>query len=244
MENNLMQLVDVCEKENATYHKTDENLDRAGYLEDLGFKHLSNEIIKQVEHKDRLSRITDYGYLKITKANIQKFLDKKAELYNTEHVEKKTGKHTVDDVGYMAVDLAQTLETIGSMFGGSQLVRHYRVDPYSGIMLTPNRLDQFAERILPPETLSAKTCDYSKSGSDTIGQYKWEEERIENYKSIPPSDVLETLREHKERGLFDYFTIASVRGIPDPLLLGRLNESEDRYFIAQWGSDIALEDVI
>lgn len=253
MENNLMQLVDVCEKENQTYFKTDENLERASYLEELGFTRLSSEILKEVERKDKLSRITDYGYLKITKDNIQKFLDKKAELYNAEHGGEANSKQdrfiaggSIQHMGggliTMHRDMGNTYEEIVLADGRRRIVRGR---DYSPLLASYNMLSEaLGNDYSFPDTLSAKTCDYYNTKEGAIGQYKWEEERIESYKAIPPPEALDKLREHRDRNIFDYFTIASVKGIPDPLLLGRLNGSEDRYFIAQWGNDIALEDVL
>jgi hypothetical protein len=72
----------------------------------------------------------------------------------------------------------------------------------------------------------------------------WTEALLQDYPTIPPAEVLKALRKHQERKVFDYFTIASVKGVPDPLLLGRVIGSKDRWFIKQWGEDIHVEDVI
>ena len=90
-----------------------------------------------------------------------------------------------------------------------------------------------------------KTCDYDKYDPKTIGRFEWKEERVEDYEGLPPAPVIKTFKEHKTRKVFDYFTIASVNDIPDPLLLGRINGDDDnRWFIAQWGKDVCLDDLI
>jgi len=90
-----------------------------------------------------------------------------------------------------------------------------------------------------------KTCDYNKLDPETIGRFEWNEERVEDYDGLPPVEVLETFKEHKARGAFDYFTIASVNSIPDPLLLGRIDGDDDnRWFIDNWGTDVCLDDLI
>ena len=89
-----------------------------------------------------------------------------------------------------------------------------------------------------------QTCDFSSRKKGTIGKFVWKECPIEEYESIPPKEVLTKLRIHKDRLLFDYFTIASVENVKDPLLFGRINETTDKYFIAQWGEDILLDDLI
>jgi len=90
-----------------------------------------------------------------------------------------------------------------------------------------------------------KTCDYDKLDPKTIGRFEWKEERVEDYDGLPPVAVLETFKEHKAREVFDYFTIASVNSIPDPLLLGRIDGDDDnRWFIDNWGTDVCLDDLI
>ena len=91
---------------------------------------------------------------------------------------------------------------------------------------------------------TAKTCDYISNDPTTIGKFVWTENRLGNYKGIPPKEVIETLKEHKERQVFDYFTIAAVEGIHDPLLLGRLNGVNERFYIINWGVDVCLDDLI
>ncbi len=94
-------------------------------------------------------------------------------------------------------------------------------------------------------TFVEKTCDYDLTKEGTIGKFEWTEVPVEEYEGLPPKRVLETFKKHKERKVFDYFTIASVEGIKDPLLLGRLNgERSKRWFIAQWGIDVSLDDLI
>lgn len=94
------------------------------------------------------------------------------------------------------------------------------------------------------EPLSIRTNDYHKTEEGTIGKFWWDEKNIDQYTSCPPKEILEKLKIHKERNVFDYFTIATVKHISDPLLLGRISNVQDRFFIAQWGEDIQLDDII
>jgi len=94
----------------------------------------------------------------------------------------------------------------------------------------------------PTHSLLASTCH--RGSYSGIGYFLWEETPITTYEGIPPDGVLTTLKEHKERGVFDEFVVATVEAIPDPLLLGKINEVSDRFYIAQWGNDIALDDII
>jgi hypothetical protein len=76
----------------------------------------------------------------------------------------------------------------------------------------------------------------------------WLEEGVHSYKGIPPLNVLKRLEEEKNRNFFDGFVIASYREatvrIPDPLLLGYIKGYDGRFFIAQWGDDVHLDDII
>ena len=97
--------------------------------------------------------------------------------------------------------------------------------------------------------LSVKTCDYHSSDPNSIGQYAWTEVDVKDWKGVtlnstPPKNVIDDMQEHKEREVFDCFTVASVKGIHDPLLLGRITGVEDRFFISQWADDICLDDLI
>lgn len=69
---------------------------------------------------------------------------------------------------------------------------------------------------------------------------------IKDYPEVPPLEVLNKLREAKEKNCFDYFEIAkieSVREVKDPILFGKVNECGDYFFIAQWDDDITLEAI-
>ena len=90
----LMELVETGEQSKDFYSKTDENLDRAAQLESLGFIAMAQEIINEVQFKDKLNRISEFGYLKITEEKIGKFLDKKVELYNAKHEKKPAEQPT------------------------------------------------------------------------------------------------------------------------------------------------------
>lgn len=93
-------------------------------------------------------------------------------------------------------------------------------------------------------TISASTIHASSLADGTIGRYAWTEVPVETYKGIPPKDVLVKMAEHKARNIFDYFTVGSVNAVKDPLLMGRVDGLDARFFLAQWGDDVSLDDVI
>jgi len=68
---------------------------------------------------------------------------------------------------------------------------------------------------------------------------------IKDYDRIPPDDVLEALKTARAKGCFDTFHIAYIRKVKDPLLFGKIDEFKNLYFfIAQWGDDVKIEDII
>jgi hypothetical protein len=67
------------------------------------------------------------------------------------------------------------------------------------------------------------------------------------YHGIPPADVLVKVQEAKQRGIFDTFVVAEVitrRIVQDPIIFGRVAGCDDLFFVAQWGEDVKLTDLI
>lgn len=91
---------------------------------------------------------------------------------------------------------------------------------------------------------------YCREAHNSNRDFCYKEIAIKEYESYPPSSVLKEISEAQESGRFDYFTIATfetvdeVRTVVDPLVLGRIHGSPRRFFIAQWGDDIKIEDLI
>lgn len=70
---------------------------------------------------------------------------------------------------------------------------------------------------------------------------------IEKYPSLPPANVLTKVTEAKARGIFDTFEVAQVSSVveyKDPIVFGRITGCGDRFFVAQWDSDVRIEDLI
>jgi hypothetical protein len=64
--------------------------------------------------------------------------------------------------------------------------------------------------------------------------YDWVETPIETYLYIPTAEVLSSLEKAQSRNIFDYFTVATIEKSKDPILLGRIEGSEKRFFIGLW----------
>ena len=77
-------------------------------------------------------------------------------------------------------------------------------------------------------------------------EFNWRETPVCNYKGNPPSGILKKIIEENKKGIFDELRIVTVSKevlAKDPLLIGRINGSEQRFFIAQWGDDVKMEDL-
>jgi len=61
---------------------------------------------------------------------------------------------------------------------------------------------------------------------------------------VPPQDVLDKLKIARDAKLFDDFAVLHIQRVPDPILCGKINESNDLYFIAEWGDDVKLSDIV
>jgi len=194
-------------------------------LKNLGFEHLADRVSIKLFKIQKLKVLQKFKYVQITEEKIKLFLKRKVEEYNKINHEKSN------------------LDGIVSITG------NYMYYSNSTIMWT---ISDEASVVEPPkkvfvgtrETYSEHTCDYMSNDKGSIGQFVWEETPLHEVEQLPPRNVLKTLDIHKSRKIFDYFTIAKVKGLYDPILFGRLLNSSDRYFIAQWGDDVNLDDVI
>lgn len=61
---------------------------------------------------------------------------------------------------------------------------------------------------------------------------------------LPPQDVLDKLKVARDSKLFDDYAVLHIEYVPDPILCGKIKESEDLYFIAEWGEDVKLSDIV
>lgn len=70
---------------------------------------------------------------------------------------------------------------------------------------------------------------------------------LAQYSEIPPLNVLDKIEETQNMKCFDYFEIAKIQDkveVKDPIVFGRINQCPDRFFVAQWDSDVAIEDIL
>lgn len=67
---------------------------------------------------------------------------------------------------------------------------------------------------------------------------------VESYEEMPPAEVLTALEEANEKHCFDSYEVAHIVRVKDPILFGRVNGCSDRFFVAQWDDDVAIEDIL
>ena len=123
---------------------------------------------------------------------------------------------------------------------------HYRY-------VTQKQVDEFNRKIMAETNRPTRTGDLQY---DSYGGYithvadQLVFEAANKYKGMPPTDVLEAVKEAKTRGVFDGYLVASIQPVatavkrPDPIVFGRVNGCDDYFYIAQWGNDVKLSDII
>ena len=69
-------------------------------------------------------------------------------------------------------------------------------------------------------------------------------ESITKTSKVPPTDVLEELEKAKELNCFDEFEIGYIAKVEDPILFGVVNGCTTKFYIAQWDTDVRIEDIL
>jgi hypothetical protein len=70
------------------------------------------------------------------------------------------------------------------------------------------------------------------------------------YTNVPPSEVLDALETAKAleyapgAKVFDAYEVAYIQDVKDPILFGRVNGCTDKFFIADWGEDVKITDLL
>jgi hypothetical protein len=108
-------------------------------------------------------------------------------------------------------------------------------------IVRPEKIDEFNRR------LRAKTERRSQSGSWAVEWDQLSFTPLDRYPDAPPSDVLDALELADSRKCFDSFEIAHIVKevkMPDPILFGCIQGCSDKFYIAQWLDDVAIEDIL
>jgi hypothetical protein len=227
----------------------------ANLLLELGFKTSAASVAAKLHPILKAAEIAAGKYIEITPEKIQAFLNRRAEDYNKSRPKKKS-----DPCGDIVFSTAQSL---GGMYNSlynqiqNQILNlqssnaiSYQTGTSSALWggALPGTMTDWAGlgavSNVPIGDFHAVTLDANSSAEGTIGRFVWTEVGVGSYIGIPPTNVLLKLKKEKAKNVFDYYSVASVNAVKDPLLLGRINGSQSRYFIAQWGDDVKLDDVI
>lgn len=107
----------------------------------------------------------------------------------------------------------------------------------------------------PLDYSNPEDTKYARSGYSSTVMDQLVMVRLETYPGLPPADVIAKVKEakgHKVNGesLFDWMEVASVEPVathvklPDPIVFGRINGCTDRFFIADWGTDVRIGDLL
>lgn len=212
----LMELVRTGTPHVSDYNNTDPDIEKVARLESLGLCAAAQKYLNEIHQKTLLSNIAKLKIIKISEEQIHQYLDRKVEDYNKKHVSQQ--------------DISNYDRALSFRISVSHINWH------------PIYTSDTAAVATPQNDIAIPTKHFHLNGKNTIGQYCWTETKIEDYKGIPPEFVLEKIEQYKQN--FDYMTIAEVNAIKDPLLLGRVNDCTDRFFLKQWGEDVKLDDII
>jgi hypothetical protein len=91
-------------------------------------------------------------------------------------------------------------------------------------------------------------CDYCrKTGAKEQTYDKLIFVALKDYAEIPPPDCLLDLKKAKDRGIFDTYEVAKVKGVierPDPIIFGMVEGCSDKFFITQWDDDVSIEQIM
>lgn len=260
MEKDLMELVEGCGLAKPTNDKRiPEATETAKLLEELGFKAAASAVSQKLYPILKSAKIAAGKYVEITPDKINAYLQRKAARYDEAREAKRSKHKPVDtDVNVLTIDswsrllmeqqqrtgtglISQATFTTGTSLPGTIEWGSVQNQGLWKESVTFSEIGTFDVPTIHHGNTEIYSA-YTKGGD--VNRFQWEEVTVERYAGIPPTKVLLKFKAEKEKQVFDYFTIASVNAVRDPLLLGRIESSDKRWFIAQWGDDVALDEII
>ena len=114
---------------------------------------------------------------------------------------------------------------------------HYRY-------VTQEKLDKFRQRLEQATKVLLGTNNF---GQETYRVTTLHCTPLEDYESVPPTHVLDAIEEAQRYQCFARYEVLRLKEEtikPDPILFGVVAGSSDRFFIAQWDHDVAIEDIL
>lgn len=243
---------------------------------DAGFEEAAREIEKPLQEKIKLSLISSHGYLQLTKKDFQTWLDK-LKFKDKDLRKLEFGPMTTDAFAGAASDnlmwevrrIDERIDMLRRNAAESRMMfaDFRQLDALQQELIRLQRMKADIERRVERErgpnirTRNWQDEDTDPHNGDTIAErslsipdswdsilLKLKECPIEQYKGIPPKEVLEKLKEPKEVGLFDTYVCiypTKKKVVQDPLLCGKIKEKPDTFFyITEWGDDISIADLM
>jgi len=70
---------------------------------------------------------------------------------------------------------------------------------------------------------------------------------IEDYHGLPPEAVVKEVARVKDMGVFDAMEVAYVqtkRVDRDPIIFGTITGCPHRFYVAEWGDDVSINDIL
>ncbi len=67
---------------------------------------------------------------------------------------------------------------------------------------------------------------------------------VEALTAIPPKAAMTAIAKAQSTGLFEKIQVLSLVRVPDPIAFGRIEGSDDFYYITQWDDDVKVEDIL
>lgn len=98
--------------------------------------------------------------------------------------------------------------------------------------VTPEKIDKFNQK-LRKETKQ-------KDGSHKYLAF----EKISDTDLVPPDEVLTKLEQAKQLDCFDWFEIAYIAKVEDPIVFGVIEGCFTKFYVAQWDNDVRIEDIL
>jgi len=97
--------------------------------------------------------------------------------------------------------------------------------------VTQEKIDKFNQKL---HKKTYKNGDYKRLEFETISKTSL----------VPPDNVLTALEEAKELDCFDNFEIAYITEVKDPIVFGIVKGCSTKFYIAQWDTDVRIEDIL
>lgn len=265
----LMEVVESGKQAEFSGKEPEAALGKVDQLQKLGFTTLADKLFAEVIVKQKRKLLAEHKYIMVSEDHIQKFLMRWRDKEDAKYAQDDAVKRANFGGSTQATSMNGFLQAVWGMSAfemverQNAVMRNQWMQTSSTPMWTDTSITMAPMQIQPGRLMEMPTAPPSfferinvltgnpkrtlteRSRQRSV-EYCWNEVSIKEYAGCPPDAVLESLKLHKERGIFDEFTVATVsmREVKDPLLLGVVHGIKERAFLAQWGDDVSLDDII